>query len=64
MLPEQTAAKCTPAETPEGEKTLRIVFQKRAESKEAFCTLNFFTYGAFLGYNNGNKKIFERSAFQ
>lgn len=29
MLPEQTAAKCTPAETPDGEKTLRIVFQKR-----------------------------------
>ena len=30
----------------------------RRKAKEAFCTLNFFTYGAFLGYNNGNKKIF------
>ena len=29
MLPEQTAAKCTPAETPDGENTPRIVFQKR-----------------------------------
>ena len=41
-----------------------LSFKNAAESKEAFCTLNFFTYGAFLGYNNGNKKIFERSAFQ
>lgn len=49
---------------PTAKRRSALFFKNAAESKEAFCTLNFFTYGAFLGYNNGNKKIFERSAFQ